>query len=47
MIEILRNLIGEPPPGCASIEYLFCFLLVLGGLYIVYQFFVFLFKLFG
>lgn len=47
MLEILRNLIGEPPPGCASLEYVFCFLLVFFGLFIVYQFFSFLFKLFG
>jgi len=37
MIDILIELIGQPPAGFEFILYIFSFILVLLGLYIVYS----------
>ncbi len=35
MLDILRSLIGEVPPGMEFLEYLFAFVLVVFGLFLV------------
>lgn len=35
MLDILRSLLGECPPGLDFLEYVFCFILCIFGLFIV------------
>ena len=35
MLSLLRNLIGECPPGLDFLEYIFAFILVIFGLFLV------------
>lgn len=37
MIDILNDLIGQPPAGFEFLTYFFSFLLVLAGLYLIYS----------
>lgn len=46
MIELLRNLIGQPPPGFEVFEYLFCAVLVFISLLIIKGLFDILFSFF-
>lgn len=36
MIEVLRELLGSPPLGFQFLEYMFSYVLVLAGLFVIY-----------